>query len=174
MMMPMRIVVLTRRRLLIALLCLAWILPGLVAHDPWKSEEAYNFGVVYEMVRGGSWIAPALAGEPFVKEPPLFYISATLSALMLSPPLPLHDAARELHGPGAGAVATALLVGCLGLVLRSHQLVPHVAGMAGFAMAYYGCARALKGALGGFWLGTVLGIVFLSLGIPEALVVALI
>jgi 4-amino-4-deoxy-L-arabinose transferase-like glycosyltransferase len=183
----------TRRRFLIALLCLAWMLPGLFAHDPWKSEEAYNFGVVYEMVRGGSWIAPALAGEPFVKEPPLFYVSATLSALMLSPPLPLHDAARlasgfwmalallfcglaarELHGPGAGGLAMALLIGCLGLVLRSHQLVPHVAGMAGFAMVYYGCARALTSTAAGVWLGTGIGIVFLSLGIPEAIVVALI
>jgi 4-amino-4-deoxy-L-arabinose transferase-like glycosyltransferase len=183
----------SRRRLLISLLCLAWILPGLVAHDPWKPDEAYNFGVVYEMVQGGSWIAPALVGEPFVKEPPLFYITAAVSALLLSPPLPLHDAARlasglwialallfcglagrELNGPGAGALSTALLLGCFGLVLRSHQLVPHLAAVAGFAMAYFGCARALKTPLGGFWLGTGLGIVFLSLGIPEAVVVALI
>jgi len=182
----------SRRHLLISLLCLAWIIPGLVAHDPWKPDEAYNFGVVYEMVRGGSWIAPALAGEPFVKEPPLYYITAALSGLLLSPPLPLHDAARlasgfwialallfcglagrELNGPGAGALATALLLGCFGLVLRSHQLVPHVAGVAGFAMAYYGCARALRGPVGGFWLGTGLGVAFLSLGIPEATVVAL-
>ena len=132
-----------RERLLIALLCLAWILPGLIAHDPWKPDEAYNFGVAYEMIRGGSWIAPALAGEPFLREPPLYYVSAALSGLMLSPPLPLHDAARlasgfyialalifcglagrELNGPGSGVLATTLLLGGFGLVLRSHQLVP--------------------------------------------------
>jgi 4-amino-4-deoxy-L-arabinose transferase-like glycosyltransferase len=185
--------VLTSRRLLVALLCLAWILPGLIGHDPWKTEEAYNFGVVYEMVRGGSWIAPALAGEPFTREPPLYYVTAALTGIAFSPILPLHDgarlasglyialallfcglASRELHGPGAGTLAAVLLLGSLGLVVRGHQLVPHVAGMAGFAIAYYGCARALKGLSGGVWLGTGVGIVFLSLGIPEAAVVAII
>jgi 4-amino-4-deoxy-L-arabinose transferase-like glycosyltransferase len=182
-----------RRHLLFALLCLAWIFPGLVAHDPWKPDEAYTFGVVYEMLQGGSWIAPALAGEPFLREPPLYYVSAALSALAFSPPLPLHDAARlatafyvglallfcalagrELNGPGLGALAAVLLIGCFGLVVRSHQLVPQVAGLAGFAMAYYGCARALRGPLGGIWLGTGLGVVFLSQGIPETLMVLLI
>ena len=52
----------TRRQLLVAALCLAWLLPGLVAHDPWKPDEAYTFGIVYEMVSGGSWIAPSVAG----------------------------------------------------------------------------------------------------------------
>jgi hypothetical protein len=83
-------------------------------------------------------------------------------------------AARELNGPGTGALGIALLLGCFGLVVRSHQLVPQVAGVAGIAMAYYGCARALRGPLGGLWLGTGTGVVFLSQGIPEAVVVMLI
>ncbi len=184
----------SQRYLFASLLCLAWLLPGLIAHDPWKPDEAYSFGVVYEMVRGGSWIAPALAGEPFLKEPPLFYISAALSGLAFSPLLALHDATRlatgfyialtlifcglagrELNGRGYGVLAIALLIGCFGLVVRSHQLIPQVAGLAGFAMAYYGCARALRaGVASGIWLGTGLGIVFLSQGIPETLIVALI
>lgn len=183
----------SRRHLLVALLCLAWIIPGLVAHDPWKPDEAYTFGVVYEMIRGGSWIAPALAGEPFLKEPPLYYMSAAVSALVFSPLLPLHDAARlatgfyvaltlvfcglagrELNGRGSGALAIALLLGAFGLVVRSHQAIPQVAGVAGFAMAYYACARALRGPAGGLWLGTALGVVFLSQGIPETVIVALI
>jgi 4-amino-4-deoxy-L-arabinose transferase-like glycosyltransferase len=183
----------SRRHLLIVVLCLAWVLPGLVAHDPWKPDEAYTFGVVYEMMRGGSWIAPSLAGEPFVREPPLYYLSAAATGLLLSPLMPLHDAARlatgfwilltllfcglaarELNGPGTGALGIALLLGCFGLVVRSHQLVPQVAGVAGIAMAYYGCARALRGPLGGLWLGTGTGVVFLSQGIPEAVVVMLI
>ena len=182
-----------RRHVLIGLLCLAWLLPGLVAHDPWKPDEAHNFGVVYGMLSGGSWIAPMIAGEPFLREPPLYYFTSALSGILFSPPLALHDAARlatgfwmalallfcglagrELHGPGAGALAVALLIGCFGLVVRGHQLVPAAAGVAGFAMAYYGCARALASPAGGVWLGTGLGIVFLSQGIPEAVVVALI
>jgi 4-amino-4-deoxy-L-arabinose transferase-like glycosyltransferase len=183
----------SRRHILLAALCVAWLLPGLFAHDPWKPDEAYNFGVVYEMVNGGSWIAPALAGEPFLREPPLFYATAALSARLFSPVLPLHEgarlatalyvaiallfcglAARELNGRGCGTVAVVLVLGSLGLVLRGHELVPNVAGLAGFAMAYYGCARALKAATGGAWIGTGIGIVFLSLGIPESAVVALI
>lgn len=182
------------RHLLAGLMCAAWLVPGLVAHDPWKPDEAYSFGVVYEMIRGGSWIAPALAGEPFLKEPPLFYISAALSGLAFSPLLPLHDATRmatgfyvaltlifcglagrELNGRGAGVLSVALLIGTLGLVVRSHQLIAQVAGLAGFAMVYYGCARALRpGAAAGIWLGTGLGVVFLSQGIPETIVAALI
>ena len=183
----------SQRRVLLALLCLAWLLPGLIARDPWKPDEAYSFGVVYEMIDGGSWVAPSLAGEPFLKEPPLYYVSAAASALFFSPILPLHDgarlatgfyvalallfcalAARELNGPGYGGLAVVLLLGSFGLVVRSHQIVAGVAGLAGFAMAYYGCARALRGPLGGIWLGTGLGIVFLSQGVMETIVVALI
>ncbi|HEV7803973.1 MAG TPA: glycosyltransferase family 39 protein [Burkholderiales bacterium] len=183
----------SRRQLLFTLLCLAWLLPGLLAHDPWKPDEAHTFGVVYEMIQGGSWIAPSLAGEPFLKEPPLFYLTAAASALLFSPLLPLHDGARlatgfymaltlifcglagrELNGPGFGALAAALLLGCFGIVVRSHQLVPQVAELAGFAMAYYGCARALRGPIGGVWIGTGIGIVFLSQGITETAVVVLI
>ena len=183
----------SQRHLLLVLLCVAWLVPGLVAHDPWKPDEAYTFGVVYEMIQGGSWIAPALAGEPFLKEPPLYYLTSAASALFFSPLLPLHDAARlatglyvaltllfcglvgrELNGPGYGTLATVLLLGCFGLVIRSHQIVPQVAGLAGFALVYYGCARALRGWTGGLALGTGVGIVFLSQGIPEATVALLI
>ena len=50
------------RPLLIAILGLAWLLPGLVGHDPWKPDEAYTFGVVYEILQGGSWVIPQIAG----------------------------------------------------------------------------------------------------------------
>src|SRR6478672_4514940 len=153
-----------RHHALFGLLCLAWLLPGLIAHDPWKPDEAYTFGVVYDMLSGGSWIAPSLAGEPFLREPPLYYLTAALSARAFSPLLPLHDgarlatafyvgfalfflalAARELNGRGQhGTLAAALLIGCFGLVLRSHQMIPQVAALAGLAMAYYGCSLALR------------------------------
>jgi len=35
---------------LFVLVCLAWLLPGLVGHDPWKPDEAVVFGAVYEML----------------------------------------------------------------------------------------------------------------------------
>jgi len=185
---------LTLRNLLIALLCLAWLLPGLVAHDPWKPDEAYTFGAVYEILQGGSWVVPQIAGEPFMDKPPLFYLSAAASAVLFSPLLPLHDAARlvagfyiglallftalasrELHGARHGLTAALLLLGCLGLVVRSHQLIADVAAFTGFAMAYYGAALAARRAVpGGFWLGTACGLVFMTMGIPEAVIIAVI
>mgnify|MGYP003348223631 CR=1 FL=1 len=88
----------TSRHSLLGLLCLAWILPGLVGHDPWKSDEAYTFGVVYDLLQDGSWLVPTLAGEPFLDEPPLYYLTAALTALLASPVLPLHDGARLATG----------------------------------------------------------------------------
>jgi len=181
----------TLRPLLIAALGLAWLLPGLIGHDPWKPDEAYTFGVVYEIIRGGSWVIPQIAGEPFVDKPPLFHLIAALSAQLFSPILPLHDgarlaagfwlglallftalASRELHGPRHGLVAALLLLGSLGLVVRGHQLITDVAALAGFAMAYYGAALALRrAASGGFWIGTACGIVFMTQGIPETAIV---
>lgn len=181
-----------QRSALVVLLCLAWLLPGLLGHEPWKTEEAYTFGLVHALLQGGSWIVPHLAGEPFLAEPPLFHLSAAASAILFSPILSAHDAARlasgfyialtllfcglagrELHGGKQGAVTTLLLLGCFGLVVRSHQLISDVATLTGFAMAYYGLALTLRRALpGGFWLGTGLGIVFMTQGLLETAIVA--
>ena len=88
----------TLRPLLIAILGLAWLLPGLIGHDPWKPDEAYTFGVVYEILQGSGWVLPQIAGEPFVDKPPLFHLIAAASATLLSPVLPLHDGARLSTG----------------------------------------------------------------------------
>jgi len=176
---------LTQRTLLLVLLCAAWILPGLVGHDPWKPDEAHTFGVVYEILRGGSWVVPMLAGEPYLETPPLFYLTAAASAKLFSFALPLHDGARlatglwmavtfafsalagrELYGVRYGAVSALLLLGCFGFVVRAHFLLTDMALLAGFAMAYYGFAAALRRpAAGGIWIGTGIGIGFLANGL---------
>ncbi|MGE5526668.1 MAG: ArnT family glycosyltransferase [Rhodospirillaceae bacterium] len=174
----------TARHVYAACLALAWILPGLIGHDPWKPDEAYTFGVVYELLRGGSWIVPHLAGEPYIDAPPLFHLTAAVMARLLSPPLALHDAARmatglymgltllfcglagrELHGRGFGTVSMLLLLGAFGLVIRSHQLITDVAALAGFAVMYYGWALSTRSLWGGVWLGTGLGVIFMSQGV---------
>src|SRR5688572_198847 len=180
----------TQRGLLAALLCAAWILPGLFAHDPWKPDEAVAFGVVYELLQGGSWIIPPLAGEQFVENPPLYYLTAAAVAKLFSWGLPLHDAARlatglwmavvfgftavtgrALYGIRYGAISALLLLGCFGFVIRAHQLIPDVALLAGFAMAYYGFAVALqRPAWGGFWIGTGIGVGFLANGLLAPMV----
>ena len=60
-------------------------------------------------------------------------------------------------------------------MVRGHQLIVDVAALAGFAMAYYGAALALRRAVpGGFWLGTACGLVFMTQGVPEAVMIAVI
>ena len=185
----------SQRNHLLLLLCAAWLLPGLIGHDPWKPDEAYTFGVVYQLLQGGSWLIPTLAGEPFLDKPPLYHLTAAACARIFSVILPLHDAARlatglwmtatffftaaaarELHGERASAIAVLLLLGCFGLVVRSHQIITDVAMLAGFAMAYYGCALALREPRrGGFWIGTGTGIGFLANGvIAPAIIVAMV
>ena len=175
----------SRRALLAALLCAAWILPGLIGHDPWKPDEAHTFGVVYEMLRGGSWVVPSLAGEPFIDKPPLFYLTAAATAKLFSFALPLHDAARlatglwmaitfgfiavagrALYSIRYGAISALLLLGCFGYVVRAHLMLTDMALLAGFAMTYYGFAAALRRpAAGGFWIGTGIGVGFLANGL---------
>ena len=63
---------------LFLVICLTWLLPGLVGHDPWKYDEAVVFGVVSEMLRTGDWISFRIAGEPFFGKAPLFVWTAAL------------------------------------------------------------------------------------------------
>ena len=174
-------------------LCAAWILPGLIGHDPWKPDEAYTFGLVFHVLQGGSWIVPTLAGEPFVDKPPLFVLTAALFSRIFSSLLSMHDGARlaagfyvaiafaftaaagrELHGRGRGWVAVLILLGSLGLMVRAHQMIPDTALFAGFAMSAYGIARALnRPAAGGFWLGTGAGLGFMAKGFFAPIVLAI-
>jgi hypothetical protein len=57
---------------LFLIVCAAWLLPGLVGHDPWKIDEAVVFGIVAEILRTGQWIVFGIAGEPHAGKAPLF------------------------------------------------------------------------------------------------------
>lgn len=169
----------------VCLLAAAWILPGLVGHDPWKPDEAYTMGLVHRLLQGGDWVVPELAQEPFMEKPPLYFLSAAAMARLFSAWLPLHDAARlttgvfmaltflfvglaarELQGRGRGRIAVLVLLGCLGLVVRSHQMITDMSLLSGMAIGLYGFALALRRPLpGGFWLGTGAGIGFMSKGL---------
>jgi 4-amino-4-deoxy-L-arabinose transferase-like glycosyltransferase len=166
-------------------LCVLWLLPGLLGHDPWKPDEADTFGLVYQLLQSGDWVVPAIAGEPRLQNPPLFALSAAALAKALGGVLPLHDAARlasglytvltfalvgltarELIGPGRGRLAVLSLLGCLGLAVPAHMLVSDVAQLTGVALALYGLALSLRHALwGGLALGTGAGVGFLSAGL---------
>ncbi|HWQ37794.1 MAG TPA: hypothetical protein VNM24_04155 [Burkholderiales bacterium] len=174
-------------------ICAVWILAGLVGHDPWKPDEAHTFGVVYRLLQTDDWIVPSLAGEPYLEKPPLAYYAAALTGLIFSPILPLHDAARlatgfwmalvflftayaarELFGGKTRWVATLMLLGSGGLLVRGHQLTSEIVLLAGMAIAVYGLAAApRRPLLGGLWLGVGCGVTLLSSGLFEPIMLAL-
>jgi 4-amino-4-deoxy-L-arabinose transferase-like glycosyltransferase len=175
------------------LLCIAWILLGLVGHDPWKPDEAHTFGVVYQLLKDGDWVVPVLAGEPYLDKPPLFYLTAALTGTLFSPILPLHDGARiaagiymalaflfialtakELYGSSKSWVAALMLLGCWGLLLQGHQLIAETALLASLAMGLYALAiSARRPLMAGLWLGTSLGVCILAEGLVEPVMLLL-
>jgi 4-amino-4-deoxy-L-arabinose transferase-like glycosyltransferase len=179
---------------LFLIICAAWLLPGLIGHDPWKPDEAIAMGIVYSMLSDSSlqsWLVPNIAGDTASDFPPLYYWAAALTAKFLSFVLPLHDGARiasgafmaitllylykaanKLFDERAGRIAVALMIGSLGLLLRAHEMNPELGGLAGMSIAIYGLTRirfeARKGATTAA-AGAV--IIALSVGLVQALIV---
>jgi 4-amino-4-deoxy-L-arabinose transferase-like glycosyltransferase len=179
---------------LFLIICTAWLLPGLIGHDPWKPDEAIAMGIVYSMLSDGSlqsWLVPNIAGVTASDFPPLYYWVSALTAKLFSPLLALHDGARiasgtfmaitllylykaanKLFDERAGRIAVALMIGSLGLLLRAHEMNPELGGLAGMSIAIYGLTRirfeARKGATTAA-AGAV--IIALSVGLVQALIV---
>ena len=176
------------KAVLFVVLCVAWVLPGLVGHDPWKADEAVVFGAVNGILQGGDWVAFQVAGEPLLDRAPLLLWVAAALAKLLGGILPLHDAARlasglfmavtlgaltlaarELLGERAPRMAVLLLLGCLGLLLRAHELITEMAGLAGLAVGLYGLALAAREPkAGGAVAGVGLGLAFIGDGFLPA------
>ncbi|NOT19060.1 MAG: glycosyltransferase family 39 protein [Sideroxydans sp.] len=175
-------------------LCAVWVFTGLVGHDPWKPDEAYSFGLIYHFIQSGDWLVPTLAGEAYLDKPPLYYWTAALLAKLFAPILPLHDGARlasgfytaltllfagltgrELFGNNRGWPAAILLIGCLGMVLRAHEILTDNALLTGCAILLYGYALSLKRPyLAGMFIGLGVGIGFMSKGFIAPLLFLLI
>lgn len=181
------------KTVLFVVLCLAWLLPGLAGHDPWKVDEAVAFGAVNEMLRTGDWLAFRIAGEPFMDRAPLYLWTAAGFVKLLGGLMPAHDAARmasgfymaatllalmmaarEALGERGMRMAALLFIGCVGLLLRAHEMTPDLAGLAGVAVSLWGLALAArKPAPGGAAIGVGMGVAFLGDGfLPLAMVAA--
>lgn len=68
----------------LAAICLLYILPGIVRRDPWKTDDAAGFGIMWTMAHGSlaDWLAPNIVGMPMPGEAPLAYwIGALLITL---------------------------------------------------------------------------------------------
>lgn len=169
------------------LLAVAWIALGLVGHDPWKFDDATNFGIAWEMHQSGDYVVPRLAGEVDLARPPLMPAIAAVSQDFLSPPLEPFDAARlvaglalalallfsalasgELAGREFRWLPVLMLIGTVGLWDRGHVLSGELGAMTGVAIALYGHALALRRpAAGGAWIGLGAAIAFLSQGLQS-------
>jgi 4-amino-4-deoxy-L-arabinose transferase-like glycosyltransferase len=177
---------LPRAPLLFALLLLAYLLPGLVGHDPWKTEDATGIGIVHQMLEHGRWIVPYLAGEPYLEDGPFHYWIAALTAKLFGLLLAPHDGARiasgvmmaaviafvqlagrEFYGRTEGMGAALALLGCLGLLVHAHETLGEISMLAGQALAWYGIALAPRRPQRAGWLlGAGLVVAALSKGIP--------
>ena len=169
----------------LVLLAFAWIALGLTGHDPWKFDDATSFGVAWEMAQRHDYVVPHLAGEVYLRNPPLVPAVAAATLELFSPPLEPHDAARiaaggalalillftalassELAGPGYRWPPVLILIGSVGLWDRAHVLSGELGMMVGLAIGLYGLALALRRPLGGgAWLGAGAAVAFLSQGV---------
>jgi 4-amino-4-deoxy-L-arabinose transferase-like glycosyltransferase len=51
-------------RLALILFCVAYVVPGFVGREPWKSADITGFGHMFELARGASsWMSPTLMGQ---------------------------------------------------------------------------------------------------------------
>ncbi|GAB7539528.1 ArnT family glycosyltransferase [Burkholderia sp. 3C] len=145
--------------LVIAIAC-AYLLPGVVGHDPWKQDETYTFGIIQHMLDTGDLVVPTNAGQPFLEKPPIYDWTAAAFAWLFGRYLPLHDAARLASAlfaalafgftARAARIATraprwldlrvigpvALCAGTLVVVKHVHDMMTDVALMAGAAIAF--------------------------------------
>ncbi|MEP6942949.1 MAG: glycosyltransferase family 39 protein [Betaproteobacteria bacterium] len=177
----------------LVLLCAAWIVLGLLGHDPWKPDDATSFGIAYDMLKHSDYVLPRLGGVALPERAPLFYALAAAAAGTLSPILSLHDAARianavclglalwllaltgrELYGKNFRWLPVLLFIGCIGLWDRAHYLAPDIGLLAAYSLALYALALAPRRfALGGALLGLAAGLAYLCKGaLAPALIAA--
>jgi 4-amino-4-deoxy-L-arabinose transferase-like glycosyltransferase len=164
------------------LLCTAWLLPGLVGHAPWKGGDGDHFVQLWLLLQSG--VAPQ--ADPAT--PPLYYWVAAATAWLTSAFLDLPDGARlasglfvavallfvartarALYGADAGWAAALSLLGCVGLLVRGHELNAHTAQFAAAAVMLYGIAHLSQDARSGWALGVGAILMLLAGGAAEAL-----
>jgi 4-amino-4-deoxy-L-arabinose transferase-like glycosyltransferase len=144
----------------LVLICLVYLLAGLIDHDPWKPDDAVHLGVAWEFAQHGDWLTPRLADSAWFGSPPLYHWVAALLGQAFEFTLPFHagarlasalfgalallaigGAVRTLHGPVAARGTPLLLIGTLGLLTPIHDAQPAIALLAAQALLLFGLAR---------------------------------
>ena len=182
----------------LALIALAFVLPGLLGHDPWKTYDVISIEIVHRMQASGDWLVPRVADARWLVDPPLYYWAGLLCAKAFGWALEFHQAVRIASGAfvlaafallyaaardwaaqperrAAGAAAALLLLGAIGLIVHAHEAVTDLASMAAACGAFAALTRAARRPLSmGVAFGAALGVAFLSTGfvVPAALALA--
>lgn len=171
----------------LAVLSAAFVLPGLLGHDPWKSHDALGLGVAYEMAVSGDAIVPRIADLPWLADAPLYHWVAAALGKLLGWALPFHAAARlasglfmfaalwlirvaardwslgEERSAVTGAGALLLLIGSVGLMVHSHEAIPELASLAALCGALAVLPHATRRPVpAGVLFGAALGFSFLA------------
>ena len=185
----------------LALIALAFALPGLAGHDLWKTHDAIGLGIVHDMAEAGTPLVPRIAGNPWLFDPPLYHWLALGFGKALQLVLEFHSAARLASGALVlaaffliylaarrwarpeddrrvhGAAALLVLLGSIGLVVHAHEALPELAALAALCGALAALPHAARRPLpAGALFGAALGFAALSAMwiSPAALLVAVI
>jgi 4-amino-4-deoxy-L-arabinose transferase-like glycosyltransferase len=171
----------------LAALALAFVLPGLTGHDPWKTHDAISISIVHNMRITGELLVPRVAGAAWLADPPLyhwlaaafgsvfqlfleFHAAARLAsgALMLAAFYLIYVAARDwaydqLDRRLNAAAALLLLLGSIGLIVHAHEALPELASLAALCGALAVLPHAQRRpAPGGALFGAALGCALLA------------
>jgi 4-amino-4-deoxy-L-arabinose transferase-like glycosyltransferase len=178
---------------LLIVLCAVWLCMGLIGHAPWKPFESHSISTIKTILDTGNFLTPSAASNNHMVNPPLYYLSAAILGKLLSPILPMHDAARiatglwmmitllmigmtgrELWGKGFGRQTTFVFIGSLGLVLSAHTIMPAVSALTGIATAFYALSLAKRRPYrASILLSLGMSVSFLSTGLlPLAIILA--
>lgn len=174
------------RGVLLALTLLLFLLPGTLQRDPWKNEDAWHFGVVWRALTSGDWIHFHFS-QSTLAEPPLYYWLGALTGQFFQPLLSapaavrlasivfvaitavaLLTAARRLYGDRLAGGAPLTLIGCLGLLIASHDVQPMTATLAALSVLLLGASRIDRPLSGGLLMAAGVAGALLGSGLRMA------
>jgi 4-amino-4-deoxy-L-arabinose transferase-like glycosyltransferase len=171
----------------LAAVALAFVLPGLAGHDPWKTHDAIGISIAHNMALSGDAVLPRVAGSVWLSDPPLYHWLAAAfgrllqgltefhagarfasGALMLAALYLIYVAARawgydQIDRRINAAAALLLLLGSIGLMVHAHEAVPEIASLAAMCGALAVLPHAQRRPLAaGVLFGAALGFALLS------------
>lgn len=140
-------------------LVLTLLLPGLIGRELWRGDDAEQFGVIAQLLDGGSWLTPTFQSEIWNQSPLYYWINALIAwpfSYVLDLPsaarignlfwvsltvVALYETSRTWLSTEAAKVLPFLLLGAPGLMLTAHETQPDLAVMTGYAIFFWGTSR---------------------------------